>query len=378
MDKIARKAGILYVPDQLSIPYIIGDRSRSEVQRSVHRIVDLAVSAAYGGKRNIEWLEVVCNHPNLSDKKTTLFRDCVVGMREPFFDPLKKTVVFPVDNLIQDFDLHTCFQPIRCVKGLNASFKRPEDVNLFLMTGGSDYAHDYIEIEYAKVIKSAIRLAINRGLPGVTIVHSENVTVSMEGAFRVWVYEIADKEFSSQTFSMNIYRSLFKLWGKTVADEELTKARMNGKVIIRDESIDQFLSGVSANPEDYSVVVALKCCGDYISDELTKMLGAPGILPRAYYNYESGHALFESVYVDNLHAVQSGLVSFIPDLLSALMLLNYFEWYEAENLIKEAIFHDRPDMKQNAREADLVKKMSGSLVRSLIGFKMKQLNQDQI
>lgn len=367
MNKITKNSGVLHIPDHISIPYIIGDKSQINILNSVHRIMDSAVAMAYKGRKSIEWKEIRCTGPALKENEIELFEECVVGMRYPFRSQKDNKAVFPAESIIKELDLHTCFQHIRYIKGLNTSLKNPEDLNLFMVTGGSEHAYDYIENEYAKVMRSSLRLAVGRGLPSVTIVHSENINHTMERAFRVWGYEIADREFSDRTFSMNIYHSLFKLWGKTIADEELAKARADGKVIVSDETIETFLDDIARNPRDNSVVVALQSCGEYLSDELTRMTGAAGFLPRAYYNYANGHALFESVYMDYLDTEQNGLVHLIPTLLSGVMLLDYIGWTDAENLILDVLRGNCLCNKIVRKELSMTERLLGSTVRGLVG-----------
>lgn len=366
MSQITKRSGVFHIPNHITIPYIIGDKSQVNILDSVHRIIDSAVSMAYRNRKKIDWQEIRCSGPCLAEDEIELFESCVVGMRYPFWDPEACKVVFPAQDLIRELDLHTCFQHIRHLKGLTSSIKKPEDLNLFMITGGSEHAYDYIENEYAKVMRSSLRLAVNRGLPSITIVHSQNINHTMERAFRVWGYEITDKEFTDQTFSMNVYHSLLKLWGKAIADEELAKAKAEGKVIVRDESIEAFLHGVSENPRDYSVIVALQSCGEYISDELTRMTGASGFIPRAYYNYINGHALFESVYMDYLNAEQNGLVSLIPTLLSGVMLLDYIGWTEAENLILDVLRNNCLPKNEITKKMSRSEQLLGSTVRGLV------------
>lgn len=366
MDTIIKKGSSLLVPEKITIPYIGGDCSRKGIMLNFHKIIDSAVQVAYSGRRSIIWNEIVCEDTNFSPEIITLFKNSLIGMRSPLFDSCRGNIIYPGLNLVEKLDLHTCFQPIHYLKGLKTSLKNPEKVNLFLFTGGSEFAHDNVEWEYGRTIKSALRFAIKKNMPTITIVHSENVMNSMERAFKVWGYEIADKEYANYTFSMDIYKSLLNIWGKMIADEELEKAKKNGKIIIRDESIETFLNGISDNPEDYSVVVALSCCGDYISDELTEMVGGAGILPKAYYNYDNGYVIFESEYITSYEANRYGLVNFIPDLLSGMMLLEYIGWNEAGQLIKDALQKDYIYRKPSRNKLSLREELLVSKVRNML------------
>ena len=60
MSKITmQKDGTLLVPDVPVVPYITGDGVGAEVTPSMQAVVNAAVQKAYGGKRRIEWKEVL-------------------------------------------------------------------------------------------------------------------------------------------------------------------------------------------------------------------------------------------------------------------------------------------------------------------------------
>lgn len=366
MDKIIKQNGVLYVPDNVLIPYTGGNKPKKDFMLDFHEIIDSAVSVAYGGKRKITWREVSSDIDEFTNDEVNIYRDCIVGMKTPLFDTVRGKIFFPGSNLVEKLDLHTCYHPIYYMKGLKTSLKNPWDMNLFLFSGGSDYAYDNIEWEYSRVIESALRFAIKRGMPNITIVHSENISNSMEWAFKIWAYEIADTEYANHTFSMDIYKKLFSVWGEEVANEEMEKARKARKVIIRDESIEDFLKGVAEDPKEYSVIVALGCCGDYISDELTKMVGGAGILPKAYYNYDNSYVLFDSIYVTSFEAEQNGLVNLIPDLLSGIMLLKFMGWHEAADLVKNGLEEDFLYEKPTSNKVSFSQRMAVSKLKGMI------------
>ena len=51
--------GTLLVPDVPTVPYITGDGVGAEVTPAMQAVVDAAIRKAYGGKRRIEWKEVL-------------------------------------------------------------------------------------------------------------------------------------------------------------------------------------------------------------------------------------------------------------------------------------------------------------------------------
>ena len=49
----------LQVPDFPIIPHIIGDGSGPDIWNAAKRVIDAAVSSAYGSSRAIAWMEVL-------------------------------------------------------------------------------------------------------------------------------------------------------------------------------------------------------------------------------------------------------------------------------------------------------------------------------
>src|SRR5262245_28544282 len=58
-EKIQSADGRLVVPDRPIIPYIEGDGTGPDIWRASQRVFDSAVSVAYGGRRSVEWLEIL-------------------------------------------------------------------------------------------------------------------------------------------------------------------------------------------------------------------------------------------------------------------------------------------------------------------------------
>ena len=57
--KITIQNGKLNVPDQPIIPFIEGDGTGADIWAASVRVMDAAVEKAYGGKKKIEWMEVL-------------------------------------------------------------------------------------------------------------------------------------------------------------------------------------------------------------------------------------------------------------------------------------------------------------------------------
>ena len=188
-----------------------------------------------------------------------------------------------------------------------------------------------------RLVRAAIRYAIKHKLPSVTLVHKGNIMKFTEGGFKKWGYEMADREFAGETFSMNRYNALVKEQGKAVADAAKEEAVKQGKVIVKDVIADAFLQNTLLHPKDYSVVATLNLNGDYISDQLAAMVGGIGIAPGANVNYDTGHAIFEATHGTAPDIAGQNKANPSSIILSAVMMLEYIGWKEAGELITSAM-----------------------------------------
>ena len=188
-----------------------------------------------------------------------------------------------------------------------------------------------------RLVRAAIRYAIKHKLPSVTLVHKGNIMKFTEGGFKKWGYEMADREFAGETFSMNRYNALVKEQGKAVADAAKEEAVKQGKVIVNDVIADAFLQNTLLHPKDYSVVATLNLNGDYISDQLAAMVGGIGIAPGANINYDTGHAIFEATHGTAPDIAGQNKANPSSIILSAVMMLEYLGWKEAGELITSAM-----------------------------------------
>ena len=278
--------------------------------------------------------------------------------------------------LRQELDLYVCLRPVRWFKGVESPLKNPQDVDMYIFREntediyagieweqGSDEAKKFLtflvnEMRVTKVrfpdtsgfgvkpvsiegterlVRAAIRYAIKHKLPSVTLVHKGNIMKFTEGGFKKWGYEMADREFAGETFSMNRYNALVKEQGKAVADAAKEEAVKQGKVIVNDVIADAFLQNTLLHPKDYSVVATLNLNGDYISDQLAAMVGGIGIAPGANINYDTGHAIFEATHGTAPDIAGQNKANPSSIILSAVMMLEYLGWKEAGELITSAM-----------------------------------------
>ena len=184
-----------------------------------------------------------------------------------------------------------------------------------------------------RLIRQAIKFAISKKLPSVTLVHKGNIMKYTEGSFMKWGYALAEREFGNNVFTWQQHKKILESEGAESADRKLKQAEKDGKVIIKDVIADAFLQQILTRPAEYSVIATLNLNGDYISDALAAIVGGIGIAPGANINFESGHAIFEATHgtapkYGDLDKVNPGSV-----ILSGALMFDYIGWGEVTERI---------------------------------------------
>ena len=126
--RITIQSGKLNVPDRPILPFIEGDGTGPDIWRASVRVLDAAVKKAYGGKREIQWMEVYAGEKAykhfstwLPDETVTAFRDYLVGIKGPLTTPIGGGIRSLNVALRQLLDLYVCLRPVRWFK----AFPRP-------------------------------------------------------------------------------------------------------------------------------------------------------------------------------------------------------------------------------------------------------------
>lgn len=357
----------LLVPDFPIIPHIVGDGSGPDIWNAAKRVIDAAVSAAYGSSRAIEWMEVLAGQKAFDTVGTWLpndtveaFRKYLVGIKGPLTTPVGGGIRSLNVALRQGLDLYCCVRPVRYFKGIETPVKDPSLVDMVIFRENTEDIYAGIEFQEGskeaetfyswlsdvfperafkvrfpntsgfgikpvsregteRLVRSAIQYAIENNRPSVTLVHKGNIMKFTEGGFRDWGYELAKKEFGAEVIGKGPW------------------CRLPNGIVIKDCICDAFLQEILIHPKDHSVVATLNLNGDYCSDALAAQVGGIGIAPGANINYKSGHAVFEATH--GTAPALAGLDKANPCsfLLSAEMMLRYMGWTEAADRIVAAI-----------------------------------------
>jgi isocitrate dehydrogenase len=154
-----------------------------------------------------------------------------------------------------------------------------------------------------------------------------------EGQFKLWGYELAEKEFGDRVFTWLQYDRIAEKEGSAAAIKAQEEALSNGKLLIKDMIADAFLQQILTRPAEYSVIATMNLNGDYISDALAAIVGGIGIAPGANINYETGHAIFEATHGTAPKYAGQDKVNPGSLILSGVMMLEYMGWQEAADLI---------------------------------------------
>jgi isocitrate dehydrogenase len=382
-EKIKIKDGRLIVPDFPLIPFIEGDGTGSDIWKASVRIFDAAVEKVYRGRKRIDWKEVLAGEKAynvtgnwLPDETIQAFREYLVGIKGPLTTPVGEGMRSLNVALRQELDLYTCYRPVRYFDGVPSPVKHPERVNMHIFRentediyAGIEYLNGTPEAEKIKkflkdemgvrkirfpgsssigikpvsvegterLVRQAIKFAVTRKLPSVTLVHKGNIMKYTEGAFMKWGYALAEREFRENVFTWNEQKLISRESGDLVAAQAMDKALSEGKVIIKDVIADAFLQQILTRPEEYSVIATLNLNGDYISDALAAIVGGIGIAPGANINYETGHAIFEATHGTAPKYAGQDKVNPGSVVLSGALMFEYLGWNEVAGKIYKAL-----------------------------------------
>ena len=376
--------GKISVPNYPVIPVIPGDGIGPEIWDATRKIVDLANEIAYHGTRNILWKTVLAGQKAFDQTGEWLpletleaFQKYIVGIKGPLTTPVSGGIRSLNVALRKALDLYVCFRPVRWFSGIPAPVIHPENVDITIFRENTEDLYTGLEFsagseqtkqlltflsqtfpdQAAKIrftdevgiglkpiskegsdrlVRAAINFALINGKHTVTLVHKGNIMKFTEGAFRVWGYDLAEKEFADRVYTARQWGITKNQSGETAAQQEKELAQKSGKLWINDMITDAAFQQVLLYPAEFDVIATTNLNGDYLSDALAAQVGGIGIAPGANLNYQSGIAIFEATHGTAPTIAGKNQANPSSLLLSAEMLLRYIGWHESANLIINA------------------------------------------
>lgn len=360
--------GRLRVPSRPIIPFIEGDGTGPDITRAAMTVWNAAVEKAYGGERKVAWMEIYAGEkanavygPDtwLPPETLAACRDYLVSIKGPLTTPVGGGIRSLNVALRQELDLYVCLRPVRWFEGVPSPVKSPEKTNMVIFRENSEDIYAGIEWaagtpEVAKVIaflqqdmgvtkirfpgssgigikpvseegtrrlvRAAIRYALENGRHSVTLVHKGNIMKFTEGAFRDWGYAVAREEFGAQPLDGGPWHVL-------------SDPKSGRKIVVKDVIADAFLQQILTRPAEYDVIATLNLNGDYVSDALAACVGGIGIAPGANINYDTGCAVFEATHGTAPKYANQDKVNPGSLILSGEMMFRYMGWTEAADRI---------------------------------------------
>jgi isocitrate dehydrogenase len=415
--RIEYSNGKYRVPDRPIIPFIEGDGTGRDIWKASVRVFDAAVKKAYNGKRAVAWYEVFAGEKAKAKFQNWLPDDTISAIRE-FRVAIKGPLTTPVGGgirslnvaLRQILDLYGCIRPVKYYRGVPSPVKHPERMNIIIFRENTEDVYAGIEweegtpevarlIEFLnqdmlkggkkqirldsgigikpmsvsgskRLVRMAIKHALEHGCKTVTLVHKGNIQKFTEGAFRKWGYELATEEFRDQVvtereswildnqdknasltveqnahliepgleFATDDFRqAIYKEVKHTLDSIYPThgKGAWKKKLMINDRIADSIFQQVVTRADEYSVLATPNLNGDYISDACAAQVGGLGIAPGA--NVGDGYAIFEATHGTAPKYADKDVINPGSVMLSGVMMFRFLGWSEAADLIEQSL-----------------------------------------
>jgi len=388
----------LSVPDNPIIPYIVGDGTGVDITPVMLKVVDAAVSKAYGGKKKIVWMEMYAGEKSckvygenvwLPEETLEASREFVVSIKGPLTTPVGGGIRSINVALRQELDLYVCLRPVRWFKGVPSPIKEPHNVDMVIFRENAEDI--YAGIEWAaqsaeakkvvnflinemkvkkirfpdtsaigikpvsiegseRLIRRAYQYAIDNKRKSVTLVHKGNIQKFTEGGFRDWGYRLAVKEFGAKPVDGGPWHS-FK------------NPKGGADILVKDVIMDAMLQQILLRPAEYDVLATTNLNGDYISDALAAEVGGIGIAPGA--NLSDTVAMFEATHGTAPKYAGKDQVNPGSEILSAEMMLRHMGWVEAADAILMSM---EKTIAEKIVTYDFARQMEGAKKVSCSGF----------
>jgi isocitrate dehydrogenase len=381
-----RSDGSLHVPDIPIVPYIEGDGVGPDIWKASVRVFDAAVEKCFGGKRNIEWLEIYAGEKAFQlkgewapEETIETIREYKIGIKGPLTTPVGGGIRSINVLLRQRLDLYACIRPVKYMSGTPSPLKHPEKVDMVVFRENTEdvYAgiewkegsrealqlREFLEREMGKkiredsgigikpisrfgtkrLVRMAVQYAFSHGRRSVTLVHKGNIMKFTEGAFRDWGYEVAKEEYGESI-----------LLESELVDQRVTNLP-KGKIVLKDRIADAMFQQILLRPEEYDVLAMPNLNGDYMSDALAAQVGGLGTAPGA--NIGDQVAVFEATHGTAPKYANQDVINPGSLILSGAMMFDYLGWSEAGKRITRAL---EKTISQKRVTYDLARQMKGA------------------
>ncbi|MGA2001172.1 MAG: NADP-dependent isocitrate dehydrogenase [Terriglobales bacterium] len=434
--RITYSNGKYTIPDNPLIPFIEGDGTGRDIWKASVRVFDAAVKKAYGNKRRIVWYEVFAGEKAMAKFKSWLpdgtieaLKDMRVSIKGPLTTPVGGGIRSLNVALRQILDLYDCVRPVKHY-GAPSPVKHPERMNIIIHRENTEDVYAGIEWEQGtdkvkklinflnnemlagtgqkiredsgvgikpisvfgtkRLVRNAIKHALELGRKKVTLVHKGNIQKFTEGAFRAWGYELATSEFRDKvvtereswildnkdknpniTIEQNanlvepgleyaapeFQQTIFK----EVKDclNSIFTTHGNGqwkkKLMVNDRIADSIFQQVVTRADEYDILATPNLNGDYISDACAAQIGGLGIAAGA--NIGDGYAIFEATHGTAPKYADLDVINPTSVLLSGVMMFEFLGWHEAAKLIEDGV---RKTIEQKKVTYDFHRLMEGA------------------
>lgn len=299
------------------IYWIEGDGIGPEIWRAARPVIDAALAKESTDMR-LDWEELPAGEKALAETGSPLpestletLRTADIAMKGPLGTPVGAGIRSLNVALRQGLDLYACIRPVRHFEGLETPVKHPERVNMVIFRENTEDV--YAGVEFAagtpearrlidflreelgvrkvgeaaavgikpmtetgskRLVRRALRFALDNGLASLTLVHKGNIMKFTEGAFRQWGYDVAAQEFGDLTCT--------------------EKQPVPGRLVVKDRIADAMFQEALLRPEQYQVLATPNLNGDYISDALAAQVGGLGLAPGV--NMSDSLAFYEATH----------------------------------------------------------------------------------
>ena len=374
-----RQDGALVVPDDPIIPFIEGDGIGRDIWRASVRVFDAAVKKSFGDRKRVVWFEVLAGEKAREQTGEWLPTDTLeaakayrVAIKGPLTTPVGGGIRSLNVSIRQLLDLYACVRPVRYFAGTPSPVRRPEQMDVVIFRENTEDVYagieweqgspeakqllDYLSASFGKrirrdsgigikpisitgskrLVRMAVRHAIDNGRKSVTLVHKGNIMKFTEGAFRDWGYEVAKDEFGDRTI------------GEWDGDPD-------GRIVMKDRIADSMLQQILTRTADYDVIATTNLNGDYLSDACAAQVGGLGLAPGANIGDDVG--FFEATHGTAPKYADKDVINPSSLILSGAMMFRYMGWRDAAASIEGGI---ERTIQQKTVTYDLERLMEGA------------------